>query len=119
MEFSELLRRRTFAFALDIVHFCATIPRSPEGEIFRRQLLRAGTSVGANYRASCRGRTKKEKCSKLGVALEEADESDFWLSLLQRLDMGDAKRRDRLLKECVELIAIFSTSIQTHRRGKS
>jgi four helix bundle protein len=117
MEFTELLRRRTFAFALEIVQFCSTIPRTSEGEVFRDQLLRAGTGVGANYRASCRGRTKKEKCSKLGIALEEADESDFWLSLLQCLDLGDPKRRDRLLKECGEFISIFSTSIATHKGG--
>ena|SRR5918992_2118475 len=118
MDFSELLRRRTFAFALEIVHFCRTISRTSEGEVFRDQLLRAGTAVGANYRASRRGRTDKEKASKLTIALEEADESDFWLSLLQCLEMGDATKRESLLKDCREFISIFSASIQTHKERR-
>jgi four helix bundle protein len=115
MDFAELLRGRTFAFALAIVQFCRTLPRTSEADIFRHQLLRAGTGVGANYRASCRGRTPKEKCARLGIALEEADESDYWLSLLQRLEMGDKEEREKLLKECGEFVSIFSASIHTHK----
>jgi four helix bundle protein len=115
MDFGELLRRRTFAFALAVVHFCRTLPQTPEAYVFRDQLLRAGTSVGANYRASCRGRSKKEKRAKLGIALEEADESDYWLSLLRCIEMGDSEQRQSLQKECRELIAIFSRSLKTHR----
>jgi four helix bundle protein len=117
MDFAELLRRRTFAFALAVVHFCRTLPRTSEANVFREQLLRAGTSVGANYRASCRGRSKKEKRAKLGIALEEADESDYWLSLLHCIEMGNPKQRQSLLRECGEFIAIFSRSLQTHRAG--
>ena len=115
MDFDELLRRRTFAFALSIVHFCRSLPRTSEMDVFRSQLLRSGTSVGANYRASCRGRTSREKCAKLGIALEEADESDYWLALLRSLDMGDSGRRESLVKECGEFMSIFSTSILTHK----
>jgi four helix bundle protein len=116
MEFAELMRRRTFAFALAVVQFCRTLPYTAESDVFRGQLLRSGTSVGANYRASCRGRSPREKGSKLGIALEEADESEYWLSLLDRLDLGNAERRRALLKECGELVAIFSRSLQTHRQ---
>ena len=103
------------AFALAIVRFCRTLPHTVEGEVFRKQLLKAGTSVGANYRASCRGRTTREKLAKLGIALEEADESDYWLSILATFTSGNAEQRQWLLKEAGELIRIFSASLATHR----
>jgi four helix bundle protein len=116
MEFAELMRRRTFAFALAVVQLCRTLPYTAESDVFRGQLLRSGTSVGANYRASCRSRSPREKGSKLGIALEEADESEYWLSLLDRLDIGAVERRHALLKECGELVAIFARSLHTHRQ---
>ena len=118
MEFAELLRRRTMAFSLATVRFCRTLPRSVESDILRRQLLRSGTSVGANYRSSCRGRSIKEKRAKLGIALEEADESDYWLTLLGQLGIGNDAERTALLKECGELIAIFAASLQTHQQAR-
>ena len=87
----------------------------PEGGVIKFQLLKSGTSVGANYRSSCRGRSTREKRAKLGIALEEADESDFWLSLLESIKMGNKDQRTALLKECGEFIRIFSTSLQTHK----
>jgi len=117
MEFAELMRRRTFAFALAVVQFCRKLPYTAESAVFRGQLLRSGTSVGANYRASCRGRSPREKGSKLAIALEEADESEYWLTLLDRLDLGTAEPRRALPKECGELVAIFSRSLRTHRQA--
>jgi four helix bundle protein len=117
MEWAEVLRRRTFAFALRIVKFCRTLPTGIEGDIIRRQLLKAGTSVGANYRASCRGRSLREKRAKLGVALEEADETDYWLSLLETLDAGEPAERHRLLSESREL-ALFSSSLRASAPAK-
>src|SRR5687768_14063059 len=107
MEFAEIMRRRTMAFTLSAIRFCRTLPKDAEGSVFHGQLLRSATSVGANYRSSCRGRTKKEKRAKLGIALEEADESEFWLAVLQELDLGPGEQRRWLLAECGELIAIF------------
>ena len=103
------------AFSIGVVRFCRSLPHTVEGDVLRRQLLRSGTSVGANYRSSCRGRSVREKSAKLGIALEEADESEFWLLLIGELGTGDPDQRTLLLKETGELIAIFSTSLATHR----
>jgi four helix bundle protein len=117
MEFSERMRRRTMAFAIGTIKFCDTLPREPACNVIKYQLLKSGTSVGANYRSSCRGRSTREKRSRLGIALEEADESDFWLSLLEFIGKGNADQRKTLLSECGEFIKIFSKSLQTHKRN--
>ena len=100
--------------------FCRTLPRDREGDVMGRQLLKAGTSVGANYRASCCGRSDGEWFSKLCVAREEADESEYWLSILSDLDLGNAAQRKVLLTEAGELTRLLSRSIWTfqskHRR---
>ena len=118
MEWAEILRRRTMAFALRVVKFCRALPKTIEGDVFRRQLLKAGTSVGANYRASCRGRSPKEKRAKLGIALEEADETDYWLTLLEALDSDEHVERQWLLGESRELVALFSASLRTSAPAK-
>ena len=108
MNSPEQLRRRTKNFALACVRFCRTIPHTAEADVFRRQLLKSGTSVGANYRAACRGRSNAEKKARLGVAMEESDESLYWLELLDEVPLGDAARRGQLLQEAKELTAIFT-----------
>ena len=94
-------------FAVAVVKFCRSLPHTVEGNVFRYQLLKAGTSVGANYRATCRGRSNAEKRAKLGVVIEEADESEYWLLLLERSTLGDPTQRSALLKEAGELTALF------------
>jgi len=86
----EQLRDRTKEFALRIVRLFRSLPRSPEAQVMGRQLLRSGTSVGANYRAACRSRSKAEFVAKLGTVVEEADESAFWLELL--IETGTFKK---------------------------
>src|SRR3989449_2619107 len=78
------LKDRTRAFALAIVCLVEELPRSRTADVIGTQLLRAGTSVGANYRAACRARSRKEFIAKMGIVEEEADESQFWLELLDR-----------------------------------
>jgi four helix bundle protein len=108
MTWPEHLKKRTRAFALAVVRFCMTLPpRDIEMNIFRYQLVKSGTSVGANYRATCRGRSHAEKRAKIGIAIEECDESAYWLELLTDLDVGDRVERRRLLKEADELNAIL------------
>ena len=107
------------AFALAVIRFCRTLPYTCESNAIRHQLVRSGTSVGANYRSSCRGRTSKEKRAKLGIALEEADESEFWLLVVESIDEGDTRQRQWLLKESGELMRIFSSSLASHRRKES
>jgi four helix bundle protein len=76
---AEDLKRRTKAFALRILKLAAALPNPIEGKAIRGQLVRAGTSVGANYRAACRGRSRAEFIAKIGTVEEESDESAFWL----------------------------------------
>jgi four helix bundle protein len=110
---SEILKQRTKHFALLLIRLCRTIPSSQEGRIITRQLLRSATSVAANYRAVCRARSRTDFISKLGIVLEEADESSFWLELL--VDAGLIQRENvkMSLTEANELVAIFVTSLRT------
>lgn len=110
MNWPEYMRERTRAFALAVVRYCRTLPHTVEADVFRRQLLKAGTSVGANYRASCRGRSPAEKKAKLGIALEEADESQYWLDLLEAIDLGNRSHRQPLAQEATELTAILTSA---------
>ena len=76
------LQLRTKQFALQVIQFCERLPNEETSKILKRQLLRAGTSVGANYRAACRAKSKPTFISKMGDVLEEADESGYWIELL-------------------------------------
>ena len=110
MTWPEQLRQRTKKFAIDVVIFCRRLPRNIECDVFRRQMVKSGTSVGANYRATCRGRSAAEKKAKLCIAIEEADETQYWLELLESLNLGDTTERKRLWSEAEELLAIFVTA---------
>jgi four helix bundle protein len=81
----EELRNRTKRFALRIIRLFRHLPRSTEAQVLGKQLLRSGTSIGANYRATGRARSKAEFISKMGVVVEEADETVFWIECLNRL----------------------------------
>jgi four helix bundle protein len=107
------LRLRTKQFALRILRLYRALPAKEEARILGRQVLRSGTSVGANYRAACRARSRAEFIAKLGIVLEEADETVFWLELL--LEGGIVKREKlgALLKEARELTSIFVASLCT------
>ncbi|HEX6974485.1 MAG TPA: four helix bundle protein [Vicinamibacterales bacterium] len=107
MHWIEGLQKRTRSFALAVVRFSMALPRTPEMSVFRYQLVKSGTSVGANYRATCRGRSPAEKIAKCGVAIEESDETAYWLEMLTDLNLGDSRERTRLLKEADELTAIL------------
>jgi len=107
------LKARTKQFALAIIRLCRTLPRTDEARILGKQLLRSGTSVGANYRAACRARSKAEFIAKLGIVLEESDESVFWLELLVEANVGSSERVQPLVKEADELTSIFVTSLCT------
>jgi four helix bundle protein len=113
------LRVRTKQFALRIVRLCRTLRGSDEARVLGKQLLRAGTSVGANYRAACRARSKAEFIAKLGIVLEESDEAVFWLELLVEADIGSRDAIDLLMKEANELTAIFVRSLCTAKGVRS
>ena len=109
------LRDRTKAFALDAIQLVESLPRTRTGDVVGRQLLRAGTSVAANYRSACRARSRKEFIAKMGIVLEEADESQFWLEVVEERSMLRLEVTRPLLTEAGELVAIIVSSIQTAR----
>ena len=104
------LKSRSKKFSIDVVRFYTSMPRSTELQVIGKQLLRSGTSVGANTRAAFRGRSTKEFVAKIGIVVEEADESCFWLELLEELELTKDKKQVRvLLDEALELTAIFNS----------
>jgi len=107
------LKDRTADFALRIVKFCGSLPSAWAAQRVAGQLFDAGTSVAANYRASGRARSRREFASKIGLVLEEADESEFWLALLKRSGIGSGPELEYLLGESGELAAIFTASYKT------
>ena len=114
----DQLRPRTRAFALRVVNVAETLPKTRAGNHFANQLLRSGTSVGANYRAACRARSAAKFCSKLGIVEEEADESIFWLEMLVDANLLPKQRLEPLMHEANELLAMVVSSIKTARRSK-
>jgi four helix bundle protein len=110
------LKDRTRAFALAVVGLVEDLPRGRSADAIGNQLLRCATSVGANYRAACRGRSRREFLAKLGIVEEEADESQFWLDLVIERGLADGDRVVRLREEARQLVAIVVASIRTTRR---
>jgi four helix bundle protein len=107
---SDDLKKRTKLFALRILKLVAALPNTVQGRTVGGQLARAGTSVGSNYRAACRGRSLAEFIAKLGVVEEEADESAFGLELVIEGERLKAARVQSLLDEAKEITAIMSSS---------
>ncbi|MEE9566093.1 MAG: four helix bundle protein [Desulfobacteria bacterium] len=112
------LKERTKEFALRIIEFVETLPRGRTTDVIGGQLLRAGTSVGANYRSSCRARSPADFIAKMGIVEEEADESLYWMELLIEAGIVKPENLEALMKEGDELLAITVASINTARRGR-
>ena len=109
----EELKKRTKQFALRVIKLFNSLPKKKDAEVLGVQLLRASTSVGANYRAACRARSQADFISKITVVEEEADESAYWIELLGESGIVKKKLLENLLKEANELTAIFTSSGQT------
>ena|SRR5262245_2598834 len=116
--FGEALRRRTKAFAFEILELCRRLPGSEEARIVGKQLLRAGLSVGANYRAVSRARSNAEFISKINVVIEETDETLFWLETLCEKKIVDESETKALLREGNELLRILVTSQRTAKKTR-
>ncbi|HLX11849.1 MAG TPA: four helix bundle protein [Bacteroidota bacterium] len=112
------LKQRTKTFALRIMKLVEALPKKPAGWAIGKQLIRSGTSVGANYRAACRSRSRAEFIAKIGVVEEEADESAFWLELLIDGKIIDAKLIEPLLQEANELVRIMAASRKSAMKNK-
>jgi four helix bundle protein len=110
-----MLRNRTKQFALRVVRMFQALPRTDEARVIGRQVLRSGTSVGANYRAVCRARSRREFISKTNVVVEEADETVFWFEILIEAGIVHERKLAPLLQEGNELLAIFAASLRTAR----
>jgi len=110
------LQARTKTFALRIIRMFRSLPKTAEAAIIGKQVLRSGTSVAANYRAACRARSKAEFTAKLGVVVEEADETVFWMELLVESGIVSKEKIQSLMSEANELLAIFAASRQTARK---
>ena len=113
---ADELKSRTKRFALDVLSFRRTLPATDEAADIGRQLSRAATGVGANYRAACRSRSDAEFAARVGVVLEEADESAFWMEVLTETGISNEPRAIALLDEANQLTAIFAASSITARR---
>ena len=107
------LKNRAKAFALRIFRMSQALPKTREANVIMQQLLRSSTSMAANYRAVGRARSKAEFISKLGVVVEEADETVFWLEFLVDTGIVPTKKLDDLLNEANQLLLIFSASRST------
>ena len=114
----EQLKKRTKEFAKNIILLCRNLPNNREGRLIGDQLFRSGTSVAANYRATCRGRSKAEFVSKLAIVEEEADETMFWLEIIQEMSISNNPLVDDLLKESDEIVAIIVSSIRTTKKNR-
>ena len=98
---------------------CRSLPKSKEADVIGKQLLRCGTSVGANYRAACRARSQADFISKITVVEEEADESAFWMELIIEAEILKKQLVTALLQEANELTAIFTASGETAKKGSN
>jgi four helix bundle protein len=116
MDKKDEMKRRTKQFALRVIRLVESLPKGRTAEVIGRQLLRAGTSVGANYRAACRAKSTADFISKMGTVEEEADESLYWMELLVEAGIVQSDKLDALMKEADELVAITVASINTAKR---
>ena len=112
-EFAEAFRNRTKKFVVDNIKFFRTLPKTEEAKIIGRQLLRSSSSVGANYRAACRARSKAEFHSKLSTVVEEADESAFWMEILIEAEIVTPCELTYLSDEANQILKIVSASRKT------
>ncbi len=107
------LKQRTKSFALRIIRMTQALPRSREADVIARQVLRSAACIAANYRAAGRGRSKAEFTAKLGIVIEETDETVLWLELLAESGIVKPTRVRDLLDEANQLLALFAASWRT------
>ncbi len=112
------LAARTKRFALRIIRLYAALPKREEARVIGRQVLRSGTSIGANYREGQQARSHSEFISKVGTCLQEADETTYWLELLVESKLMPEDKLSGLLGESRELTAIFAASLKTAKAGR-
>ena len=105
------LRTRTSDFALRIIRLYVSLPKTTEAQVIGKQVLRSGTSIGAHYREGYRAKSDADIVNKFETALQELDETDYWLDLLVKANIVPAQKAETLIKETNELIATFVTIV--------
>jgi four helix bundle protein len=114
----EQMRNRTKEFAKQIITLCRQLPENREGRLIGNQIFRSGTSVGSNYRAVCRARSKADFIAKIGLVLEEADETLYWLELIDETEIMVSGALKEIKKEANELVAIFVSTVNKAKTRK-
>ena len=107
-EFIEQFQKRTKRLAIDVIHFSKMLPKTEEAIIMKRQLLRSATSVASNYRAACRARSSAEFHSKISIVIEEADETLFWLEILEESGTTTKAAVIQLMQESTEIVSVMA-----------
>src|SRR5207248_11443492 len=115
---TQELKQRTFEFGIRTIRTVEALPRSETAKALGRQLLRTGTSVGTNYRAAARARSRADFVAKLGIVEEECDECAYWMEMIIERKLLKTRRLNDLLAETNELLAITVASIKTARRAR-
>lgn len=113
VDFITSMKNRTKALVLEAIKFYQSLPKTEEAKIIGRQFMRSSSSVGANYRAACRSRSKAEFFSKLSIVVEEADETAFWLEILIEAQITNYENANKLLIEVNEILAIMAKARKT------
>ena len=113
----EDLRERTKRFALRIIRVYGALPQETVAQVIGKQVLRSGISVGANFREVYRARSNSEFVAKLGVCLQELEETTYWLELLGKAEIMAQTQLAELLDECNQLIAIFTTISKSRKKA--
>ena len=113
----EEIKRRTKQFAVEVFRFCEELPDDPQYWVIEKQLMRSASSVGANYRAACRAQSRAAFVAKMAIVEEEADESLFWLEMVEELDHAPPSTLSPLKKEATELLAIAASSKKSAREN--
>ena len=113
------LKNRTKAFALRIIRLYQALPKSGEAQVIGKQILRSGTSVGAQYREACRAKSPADFINKMEGSLQELDETGYWLELLAESNIMPVEKLTDLQKETNELTAIFVASVKTTKKNRA
>lgn len=112
-EFANRMRQRTKRFALASIGMVSNLPSNTLNWVIKDQLIRSACSVGSNYRAACRARSKAEFYSKISITIEECDESIYWLEILRETDYADQAKLEVIIKEALEILSILATARKT------
>ena len=113
------LEKRTKVFALRVITFASTLPIGRIGDVIKYQLVKAGTSVGANYREANRAQSRNDFIHKIAIVEKEASESQYWLEICDEANLGDPKQKKWLLQEAGELLAIFTSAGRTAKAARA